>query len=429
MSQSWAKSTEALVLGLVAILGLFCRGVYAFFLGDILAINDAASYWNDAQSLATGAEYVPFFPPGLPLYLALWIKCFGTTPLVALAAMLSLFAVLIWQIWTHFASKMRFSAQVGIGLFLFASPELIHFSLSTQTQLPTALLLILGLRETLRPHMKLHHLCLLGLWMGLLVLVRPSNALVAGLLLLVAASKQIRRASLLAALGICVTIIGTWEIYAHKMTQRWIPINEATAMNLWFGNHEDTPLYATWWFGSHGIPEGTRAASEFRQIRATPLAHQGKSYQKALLQEIGKRPDLFLLRTINRIACFFAFDTFVGASIWQDAKAHTWATFFLIVDAILYVWLIWDTLRLRSFWLQKGYFWIILAFALPYFFSFSHPSYHFPLLAVVCLINGQAKTANSKSDVRFWQFKTLLIVFLGIQVQWGIVNYWLLIGR
>ena len=83
--------------------------------------------------------------------------------------------------------------------------------------------------------------------------------------------------------------IGAWLVHAHAMTGRFVPINSANTVNFFFGNNPYTPLYKTWWFGSHepgepGVPPEYTALEE--RIRAAPPEERERLYRDQALAHI-----------------------------------------------------------------------------------------------------------------------------------------------
>src|ERR1700678_2300310 len=72
----------------IIILGLAARLLYLFSIAHQPLMSDAASYNEMAVRLATGSHFVPYWPPALPLYLAVVSSLFGDSVLIVRLAML-----------------------------------------------------------------------------------------------------------------------------------------------------------------------------------------------------------------------------------------------------------------------------------------------------------------------------------------------------
>lgn len=69
------------------------RLVPIFLLGDRPLKGDAFSYLETAVCLLRGIPFEPWWPPGLPLYLIPFVRVFGDSPVVAMAAMIPWYVV------------------------------------------------------------------------------------------------------------------------------------------------------------------------------------------------------------------------------------------------------------------------------------------------------------------------------------------------
>src|SRR6185436_6521460 len=48
-----------------------------------------------------------------------------------------------------------------------------------------------------------------------------------------------------------VAVIAPWAAKASAASDRFVLVNTANPRNFFYGNNPWTPLYRTWWFGSH----------------------------------------------------------------------------------------------------------------------------------------------------------------------------------
>lgn len=367
------------------------------FFGRWPLISDAASYHAMAVQLVRGDTFVAILPPGLPAYLALTYKLFGIHELIGRVAMLPLYVTLSLLI---YALTRRFAdgAAANLAVLLFAVyPDFVYVSVTPYTQLPVAVCLaaIVLLAIQGREHPTVWRLAALGLVLGWVTLIRPSSivlvAVIPGILLLT--TKRARAAIIPVVLA--ALLIASWLYKADRMAGQFIMINTANALNFYLGNNPYTPLYRTWWFGSHSrVSDGVPAAfsAEVRRIRALAPAAQDRTFQRLTLTYIGERPDLFALRTANRVRAYFAFDIFAGAELAQGYDRDKLLGYLLIAaDAICYLLVMAPAViylfNRRRFGGDSGQILVILtvaiAYAVPYWLSFSHPTYHLPIMPLL----------------------------------------------
>jgi hypothetical protein len=157
---------------------------------------------------------------------------------------------------------------------------------------------------------------------------------------------------------------------------------------------------------------------------------------RAAWRDAGARPVSFALRTTARVRSLLAFDALAGTRLrWaHHAAAPAWPAL-LGLEAVIYVLL---ALAMLAFWftearreLEKGTLAIIFGFlvvyALPYWFSFSHPSYHLPMLplmlipAAIWVERCMAWRRLPRPGKRHGAWLVLAtLAFLAIQVEWVI---------
>jgi hypothetical protein len=402
-ASSWAGARG--VYALVAAGTLLRLGVLAA-LARVPLEGDALSYHQTAVALVRGLKYEPHWPPGLPLYLSVWYRLFGAEELCGRVAMLP-----IWLLFTYLVVRIgrRLAGDrvVVPALAVFTvMPTFVWASVSTLSQLPSATLTLaaaelLGqLRSSFRPAVDGRVSALLGASVAALMLVRPSNMMLAVLILGYLAWRH-RRASVIAPAVLAFALtLGGWTYKAHELTGRVLVVNSANAQNVFYGNNPWTPLYRTWWYGSHkargdeGVPEGF--ATVLEAITAHPIADRDPLYRREAFDHILARPDLFAVRTAARVRTFLAFDTFVAAQLAKRAPLQSKLT--LAGDASLYVLIAalalgaWaaipkDPERRRTL---SELLLLALAYAIPYFLVFSHPTFHFTALPLVGIVASYA---------------------------------------
>ncbi|MEO0473061.1 MAG: hypothetical protein AAF206_25830 [Bacteroidota bacterium] len=386
-------------------------------LGDDILAGDATNYHNNALQIRWGEHFGPYWPPALPYYLAGWIWLLGGANWVMTLAMLCLYAAFFFLLHTLLPTHFKQSQQAIIhGLFAIY-PGFIHHAVSPLSQLMAAVLLLLvwtGVRqEKIR--------WWLGIPLGVLILLRPSSLVLVALVWLWLIWQRKWLGLVVSAAIVCL-MIGGWVLRAHQMTDRWIWINDANGYNFWLGNNPQTPLYKSWWLGSHDESDDPQMAVFYQtrdSIKNLPPARHASSFSQKARAHIQDQPGLFVLRSLNRIRVFFAFNTYVGGS-WQG-KNRWLAMLLLGLDALCYLLLMSGWIL---FWQNKRLHWMILAtvlaYALPYFLAFSHPNYHLPLMGLIALATVNDWTDMSRKKL-ISQIKKrwLLLLLLGlIQLEW-----------
>ncbi|MCP4549968.1 MAG: hypothetical protein GY835_26215 [bacterium] len=438
---------------MLLILGLLIRIVFIFSVHDLPLKSDPASYHLMATQLTTGEIADPYWPPGLPLYLAGVHRLFGTSELISRLAMLAPFLLFFFSLfWVLRRLAGTFIANIGLAIFILYPGHILH-SITPLTQLPVAGLLLLVLANSIRirDNATIWKSLFLGLSLGLLMLVRASCLLIAIVVPLVLYRRTRKIMTLVVPLIVSFSILGIWLIEAHEISNRFVFVNTANIKNMYYGNNEWTPLYRTWWFGSHtaetdGVP---REYTEQKvMIEGQSDAVRDELYRSYAWDHIRTRPDLFLLRSFNRSRAFFAFDIFTGSYLMRAYQLGRFPALMLIaIDAALYLLLLIAFIHglilrskdsnertdARTFILLLGFL-----YALPYFISFSHPTYHFPLVPLFALVGlpwladgiravrarGIKNEVNliKRSGHRTWLYATLVLVAVYIQIEWIIIS-------
>lgn len=365
-------------------LGLAVRILYLHLIAHQALMSDAASYNNMAMDLVMGRHFVPFWPPGLPLYLAVVKSLFGGSVLAERLAMLAFYPALSFVLYRTAVSLTGEVACGNIALLTLAfSPGMICASVEPVTELPSAVLLTvvaccLLMVKSGHPY---YLPPILGAAIGCMALLRPGSLVI---LLFVPFYLVWRTRNLVPAMVTCLipaVIVCSWIVYVRQTTGHLVMINTSNAENLYLGNNPRTPLYRTWWLGSHHELEDTPA------LTPDPIAAQAR-YSKLAWDYIGRHPGLFLLRSFNRVCVFFAFDTYAGAYLIENYGAPKLVGLAVValdlaiycvigIGSILYIANL-SGLNKRSMngWVLVG---LSLVYASPYFLAFSHPRYHFPI--------------------------------------------------
>jgi hypothetical protein len=279
----------------------------------------------------------------------------------------------------------------------------------------------------------------LGLVLGCLVLLRPSSIL---LCLLVPAWILFQRRKVMAAAVVLVfslALPAAWVYYASNAQGRLVPVNDANSRNFFLGNNPWTPEYKTWYLGSHwaGAPEiPTAFRKTLDSLDALPVESRGKAYMAAAGAHIQAQPGRFLLQSFNRLKVFFAFDSFTGARLHPPTGAYPMVgKLVLAMDAVLFSLVLvgWILVVLGGWkgelpgnvrWLSVA---VVAMYALPYVFSFSHPSYHLPVLPLMAALGlvpvslwifPKGRPFRLPKGGKAWWAVALVLVVLALQIEW-----------
>jgi hypothetical protein len=400
---------------------------YAWWLFPHWLAGDAGDYWAEASRWIAGQPPGIYWPPGLPLWLALVRSLLGSAPWVAVLASLLLWSLLFEQMaWlSRGASPRRRLALLGL---FSLYPAFIHQSVVPLSHLPVACLLLAllgGLQLAPSPS----RAAWLGGILGLAALFRPGTLALGPFLLGWWLWSSPRRTwtsrgmvVLLFLLGCALPILG-WRQLAPELRAQRALINTATPYNVFIGNQPETPHYRSWWLGSHQEREDAAFASYYARldsIRALPTHEQSQAWLAEAWRQVRDAPGTFARRVWNRSKVFWAFDTLAGASL---SRSHPLAGRLLVAcDAAAYLLLM--TLVLTRWVAGDGregiWLGLTLAYMLPYLLAFSHPTYHLPILPVLGLWALRQPRASLPQGKRRWAWVLVWLSLLAIQVEWGL---------
>jgi hypothetical protein len=425
----------------IVLLGLFARLLYLIAIAHQPLASDASRYYEMAGNLAMGRHFVPYWPPGLPLYLAAFSSVFGNSDLVARVAMLPSYFVLCFALYktAYLLTSERACGNLALLPLAFA-PGMICAAVEPITETPAAVLMmvvacsLIGVKSGKAGSAP----WVLGLAIGCLALLRPASLI---LLLIVPPYLAWRSKRVMAGIFVCLIpalMVIAWIGYVHRGTGQLVMINTANTRNFYLGNNPQTPIYRTWWMGSHHEPGA--ASPEFDTVSVQ------KQYSIDARNYIKQYPGLFLVRTFNRVCVFFAFDTYAGAYVIENygfprviglliVAADSAIYCVLAVGSILYL----ATLPgmkdpasgSRDKWINACLLLgLSLLYAVPYFIAFSHPRYHFPLepLLMACsaafalpFIKGVPQTALDRLRARKFSVATAILLFLAVQIEFAVI--------
>jgi 4-amino-4-deoxy-L-arabinose transferase-like glycosyltransferase len=426
--------------------------------------GDARSYHETAIDLLSGLPYEPHWPPGVPALLLAGYRVFGVHELVGRALMLLVYLAFSAAV-LALGRRLGGPRVANLALAVFAvTPIFVWSSVNPLTQLPTAAL-ALGAVYFADRCRKGEGLAVsagfLGLCLSGLLLTRPSNIAVIVALPLYLAWKKARWQTLVIPVAVVSILTGAWCFKAYSMTGRFVFINNANSQNIFYGNNEYTPLYRTWWYGSHKEPGDMPPEFDvlLHRLNEDPKTRDAL-FVKTALDHIRARPDLFLLRTVNRVRVFMGFDTFTSAQVAKTDKKL--GALVLVLDAGLYLLVTVLAILLPAVVLSRAKGWaglmksagqtgdeaaaaawgedrkqmiylllvISFLYAVPYYLAFSHPTFHIPVTALVGMIGAMAGVAFLETGVgpiwksvppraRLWTVVALL-AYAAIQVEWAV---------
>jgi hypothetical protein len=342
------------------------------------------------------------------------------------------------------------TAAANLSALIFSFyPLCIYYSLTPLTQLVTAALLVgvaLAMFYLLGKN-RWPVAVALGFLLGFLTLTRASCTLI---LLAVPAYFILRKGYRLKAgvvFVIAILPVVLWCYSVYRVTDRVVFVNTANAKNFFIGNNEYTPLYKTWYFGSHNAridDEGLIAEGYLnteRTIRDYPKYERQSRYIEYSVRYIMNAPHLFALRTFNRVRVFFAFDTYLCIVLyrfynWSQTSAFLSCAFDLLIYLILLLSTVVSLFFVRPLFREKGASKVLLGipllYALPYFSAFSHPTYHFPVVPflsvffsvfVVDLIKRRETVISrmkTSGRIKLAIFGVAVVFLILIQVEWFI---------
>jgi len=426
--RSWLSQSSS--FGILLGTALFLRLVLILF-GVGPLVSDALYYDGIGNALVGGHDYEPYWPPGLPHYLAAWKSIFGMNPMVSRLAMLPWFVALAFtlrnllcRISGHLPANL---AMVMVGFY----PAFVHHSIEPLSQLPAATLLLFAFHQYLcyREYPKALHIHLAGLCLGMVVLFRPSALLLALVWPVVLGWR--RRAFFQAWIPL-VLVVGLTSWGLTKKHGRFVLLNDANARNLYLGNTPWTDSYKTWHYGSHWTMAPYNPAMlrmELETIRRMPVEERSSAYLSRTLHYMSSDPLALANRTLSRIRTFWVADSFSGSRLVNQGRPIQGYSV-LGLDGLFYLLI----MGLGLWWwfavgwpgvpgIKTSLGALIALYALPYAFSFSHPTYHFPVLPLVIVaasLGGAALWSRPMptKTPRGWIISVALLVL--IQTEWMI---------
>ena len=425
-----APSLPYSFLGLV-LLFLLSRGIYAWYWGSVSLDGDALSYFEEFLRIYSGESHRSFWAPGLPL-LMVWVGFnFTWFPLGLTLFTLVFFLLMIFGLYVVLSELFPPPFPLlPIALLGFA-PICIHFSIVPLTQLPLAAgfiwLYYLLIRAWKKPSFTPTGALIGGLILGICILIRPSSLILIPFVGYLWFRLGKSRTAGVYALSL-VVVLGSWQMRNISTGHPYVFLNASNSSNFFIGNNPYTPRYKTWWLGSHlesANPAFEGFYKELREIKQYPEASQQKEFFRRAWEYIYEEPIGFVLRTFNRFKTFWAIDTYTAGFISQHSSSPFWPMLAIGGDLMAFFLLFWYASS--TFLSQKREFypltWIsgfILVVPLPYYISFSHPTYHFPLLPFLCVLAAKGYKRQDPLAIKgqapsVW---VLRLLFIMVQIEW-----------
>lgn len=403
--------------------GLLIRVLWIIWQVGEPLLGDGYEYAHEARVI--GAEYFTsaYWPPFLPHYLLPWTWLPGDSDTWMRLSMLPWFALLAFEFRKTIGKWLNPAAAHAALALVAVYPAFILHGAEPLSQVPAAVLFLATARHLTAPSRSATLKA--GLFLSLLVLLRPSAFLlaIAGPILLTIRHKR-KIILLAAAMPLLAASLWSFSVSSYHGYPIWI--NRANTVNLYLGNNAWTPLYKTWYYGSHWLtsPDNPKGfTDEVLALQALPQAEQSSAYLKKAIQEWQSSPGRSLLRTSNRMRTFWAFDSLAGARYAGPHDPHPILGYLLLgLDALCFGFLMLGALF--SFLRTPRYrllMWAGLLYAIPYFFSFSHPTFHMPVAALWLIPALSCWTRSQGIDLplpkRPWAI-VLGVVFALIQIEW-----------
>jgi hypothetical protein len=396
-------------------LGIFIRFIPLAIVGGKFLAHENPSYDVMAWQLLRNQPVSGYWPPGLPYYLAFVHALFGGGLLVARASILVIYAAFSTALYELLkVVHSRRAGNLAVAAFaLYPSYIRYAFNPSTEYLCATCLLIIACLTIQVVRNPSYQFAALLGAFLGVLLLVRANSLglaiVIPGFLVLKTRLWSIGSLSLL----VSAVLVSGWVWKAHDLTGRFIFINDSNQENLIFSNHPDTPLYLT----CRDCPIFGRLPPAFvsleREIDATPAFEHRQELETATVRFIVTRPDLFFVRTFNRIRAYLRFPIHYADPLVRHSRAsggtYRWlgatitileASFFWPIVALSIV----ACFAVRSVGIGSDLRMILLliaaVYALPCWLTWSEPRYAFPVIPLLAVFSFALLASVSNEGVR-----------------------------
>lgn len=374
--------------------------------GSMPLISDAASYSQEARALLESfpGEEPYYWPPGLPLVLALCYALFGESVVTArlLAIGISTMNVFLADRLAHAVLHENRVARLSGWIMAFYPPSILMTSqtLSQPLEMMATLAAATCTVEGMRSRRWVWGMGA-GAALGFGVLVRPSLvSVVAGIaptalilslrgtsLLNRAASSVVRKATLSGVVLACL-VCGPVVLHNYS-TGGGVTISTNNYRNLFLGNNPYTPLYKTNHLASTPLaelPEETR--TYLRSFENQPDSRQAMVVEA--LRYMSRHPLETVVRTTSRIRQFWGFDYVASRRIQVAYDLGTPAFLgILLLEAGGYALVVCLALAglTQSVQYRVGGLLLIglltFSYQLPYWIAFSSGTYHYTVVGIL----------------------------------------------
>jgi len=377
--------------------------------------SDQATYFALARGLVENHQYgfpnggLAYWPPGFPLFLAVWFAIFGSKPWVPLLVNLFLFGGTLAVV-ERLARRMGGTSASRLATLLFVPwPTMImiaSFSGKELLVVPLLCLVLLTFSYSLQstsPGAQFAWAGLNGLLLGAMSLTQPSFMLFVFVLLLYdyISHRDLLRAaarSVVVVVALCAVIL-PWTFRNHRVLGAWIPISTNGGDVFYRANN---PL-AT---GGYTL-RGERSLDSLDELS------RGKVGFRLGVEWIRSHPGAFLSLGIRKQVLFLgddaqgAYETLkrglgIGGlryALWKALSNMYWWGLWALI--LLFVVTNWKTLRSENTLLAASMLSILYLVAVHSVFE-SGGKYHEPLMGLVAVLAGQVVATPSviRSDAR-----------------------------
>ncbi len=377
--------------------------------------SDQATYFSLARGLVESHQYgfpdggLAYWPPGFPLFLALWFAIFGFKPWVPLLVNLCLFGVTLVVV-ERFARRIGgTSASKLASMLLVPWPTMVMIAAFSGKELlivPLLCLVLLTFSHALQSTARgaeFAWLGLTGLVLGAMSLTQPSFLLFVFVLVLYdyMSSRELLRAairSVVTVVALCAVIL-PWTARNHRVLGAWIPVSTNGGDVFYRSNN---PL-AT---GAY-TPRGEQSLDSLDELS------RGKVGFRLGVEWIRSHPGAFLSLGFRKQILFLgddaqgAYETLkrglgiggLGYALWKAlSNMYWWALWALI---LLMIAANWRTFLSGDTSLTAVMLSVLYLVAIHSVFE-SGGKYHEPLIGLVAVLAGQvvATPSVTRTDSR-----------------------------
>lgn len=381
----------------IAGLGLLIRIVPVILVGGKFLAHENPSYDGMAFQLIHHAKFSPYWPPGLPYYLAFFHEIFGPGMLVARASMLAIYAAFSFLLYAVVKDlSSRRAANFAVLAFALY-PSYVRYAFNPSTEYPTAFCLLaiayLAILLARAPHYSLA--VALGLVLGALALVRPNSLGLALIVPTYLVFKTRKWNIALVTVAVSSVLVGAWLWKADELAGHFVLINDSNEENFVFANHPDTPLHVS----CRDCPQEWRVPISFlrleHEIDYKPTPERQRVLREATIHYVFSRPDLFLVRILNRFRAYFTFPVHYADPIVRrsnfGASIRGWAGGAITIGEICFFWPIMILAIVFCFNLPSfskarepaiAMLGIAAVYAIPCWLTWSQARYAFPVIPI-----------------------------------------------